>query len=134
MREVVAYASRTLSKTEKKYSQIEKEALVYAAEHFKDFITGIKITFETDHKPLIQILQSKPLDEVTPRLQRIRMRLMRYNYKVNFVPGKQLVLADCLSRNPVECLSSSEREFEEEIDLFVHFVTIGQRQKISFRE
>lgn len=58
LREVLAYASRTLTKTEKKYSQIEKEALAlaYAADHFKDFITGITVTLETDHKPLVQIL------------------------------------------------------------------------------
>jgi len=70
-REIVTYASRTLTGSERKFSQIEKEALalVYAAEHFKDFITGISIILETDHKPLIQILQSKPLDELTPRLQ-----------------------------------------------------------------
>lgn len=124
-RDVVAYASRTLSNSEKKYSQIEKEALalVYAAEHFKDFITGINVTLETDHRPLIQILQSKPLDELTPRLQRIRMRLMRYNYKVIFVPGKQLVLADCLSRNPIGCTNSAGKDFAEEIDHYVHFVT-----------
>lgn len=124
-REIVAYASRTLTSSERKFSQIEKEALalVYAAEHFKDFITGISVTLETDHKPLIQILQSKPLDEITPRLQRIRMRLMRYNYKVIFVPRKQLVLADCLSRNPTEDVGDSDKEFVEEIDHYICFIT-----------
>lgn len=70
-REIVAYASGTLSNSEKKYSQIEKEALVlvYAVEHFKDFITGINVTLKTDHKPLVQILQTKPLDELMPRIR-----------------------------------------------------------------
>ncbi|XP_011859821.1 PREDICTED: uncharacterized protein K02A2.6-like [Vollenhovia emeryi] len=101
-REIVAYSSRTLSDPEKRYSQIEKEALglAIAADKFKEYITGVRVCFETDHKPLIQILQSKPLDEMTPRLQRIRIRLMRYNYVVRWIPGKQLVLADALSRNP----------------------------------
>lgn len=124
-RDIVAYASRTLNNSEKKYSQIEKEALalVYVAEHFKDFITGISVTLETDHKPLIQILQSKRLDELTPRLQRIRMRLMRYNYKVIYVPGKQLVLADCLSRNPIGCANNAGKDFAEKIDHYIRFVT-----------
>ncbi|XP_011145827.2 uncharacterized protein K02A2.6-like [Harpegnathos saltator] len=124
-REIVAYASRTLTNSERKYSQIEKEALAlaYAAEHFKDFITGISIILETDHKPVIQILQYKLLDELTPRLQRIRMRLMRYNYKVIYMPGKQLILANCLFRNPIQSIKNSEKEFEEEIDYYVHFVT-----------
>jgi len=57
---------------------------------------------ETDHKPLLQILQTKHLDELTPRLQGMRLKLMRYNYNMIHVPGKQLILADSLSRNPVE--------------------------------
>lgn len=77
-----------MSPTEQKYSQIEKEALAlaYATENYKEYITGIEITFETDYRPLLQILQLKPIDELTPRLQRIRLRLMRYNYKIIFVP------------------------------------------------
>lgn len=54
-REIVAYASRTLTPGEQKYSQIEKEALAlaYATEHYKEYITGIDVILETDHKPLI---------------------------------------------------------------------------------
>lgn len=93
-------------------------ALAYATEH-KEYITGIEVTLETDHKPLLQILQSKPIDELTPRLQIIRLRLMRYNYKVNFVPGKQLVLADCLSRSPVNESAEGKDDLREEIDCYV---------------
>lgn len=59
-REIVAYASRMLTTTEQKYSQIEKEALALAdaTERFKEYIMGINITLETDHKPLLQILQT----------------------------------------------------------------------------
>lgn len=122
-REVVAYTSRKLSDGEQKYSQIEKEALslVHATEKFKDFVTGINIILETDHKPLLQVLQSKPLDDLTPRLQRIRMRLMRYNYEVRYVPGKQLVLADSLSRNPVAG-KQEDLEIEFENAKYVRFV------------
>ncbi|MBJ4721874.1 Ty3/Gypsy family RNase HI domain-containing protein, partial [Salmonella enterica subsp. enterica serovar Anatum] len=100
-RELVSYALRTMSACEKRYSQIEKEALslAFACERFQEFISGIDVVLETDHKPPIQVLKSKPLDELTPRLQRICMRLMRYNFRVAYVPGKQLVLADSLSRN-----------------------------------
>jgi len=48
---------------------------------------------------------------------------MRYNYKVIFVPGKQLTLADCLSRNPIKDESISGKEFTEEIDHHVRFIT-----------
>ena len=62
---------------------------------------GCDVIFETDHKPLVQILQSKNLDTLTPRLQRFIMRLMRYDYTVVYVPGKDLKIADALSRSPV---------------------------------
>ncbi|KAH0813135.1 hypothetical protein GEV33_009656 [Tenebrio molitor] len=82
VREVVAFASRTLTKTESRYAQIEKEALglTWACEKFKEYIMGLNVVLETDHKPLLEILQTKNLDDLTPRLQRFRIRLMRYTY------------------------------------------------------
>lgn len=126
-REVVAYASRTLSESEKRYSQIEKEALAlsYACEHFRDYIVGIDVVLETDHKPLLQILQTKPLDELTPRLQRIRMRLMRYSYHINFVPGKRLILADYLSRAPVDNSTNAGDDLPEEVKSYVKLIIAG---------
>jgi len=98
-REIVAYALFTLKEAEKRHSQIEKEALAlaFATDYFKDFITRID-NIRDGTQIITQILQSKVLDDLTPRLQRIRLRLMRYNYEVVYVPGKQLVLADCLTR------------------------------------
>ena len=56
---------------------------------------------ETDHKPLVTRLSSKKnLDELTPRIQRFHMRLMKYTYTIAHVPGKELVTADALSRAP----------------------------------
>ncbi|UYV67652.1 K02A2.6-like [Cordylochernes scorpioides] len=81
----IAYVSRTLSETEKRYSQIEKEglAIVWTCDRLKDYVTGIKIHIETDHKPLIAIFTSKSLEDMTPRLQRLKMRMMRYSYQIN---------------------------------------------------
>ncbi|UYV83878.1 hypothetical protein LAZ67_X000489 [Cordylochernes scorpioides] len=70
----IAYVSRTLSETEKRYSQIEKEglAIVWTCDRLKDYVTGIKIHIETDHKPLIAIFTSKSLEDMTPRLLRLK--------------------------------------------------------------
>ena len=59
----VAYASRAMSETEQRYSQIEKEALaiVWACEKFSDYILGKSFQIETDHKPLVPLLFSAPL-------------------------------------------------------------------------
>ncbi|UYV64154.1 hypothetical protein LAZ67_2006790 [Cordylochernes scorpioides] len=68
----VAFASRTLTKTEQGYSQIEKEALAitWACERFKDLVVGKTFLIETDHKPLVPIFTTKDLNDLTPRLQR----------------------------------------------------------------
>ena len=64
----VAYASRSM--TEISYAQIEKEALAttWACERFYDYILGMKIHIETDHKPLVPLLCSKFLDSLPPRI------------------------------------------------------------------
>ena len=57
----VAFASRTLSDTKSHYAQIEKEALalVWSAEKFSDYVLGKPFLFETDHKPLVPLLEAK---------------------------------------------------------------------------
>ncbi|KAJ8332638.1 hypothetical protein SKAU_G00424270 [Synaphobranchus kaupii] len=100
----VAYASRSLTSTEQRYAQVEKEALAltWACERFRDFIIGLHFKLETDHKPLVSLLGGQALDSLPPRIQRFRMRLMRYSYIITHVPGKTLTTADTLSRAPLK--------------------------------
>lgn len=95
----VAYASRALSDTEKRYAQIEKEALATtrACEKFSTYILGRSFLIESDHKPLIPLLNTKHLDDLPPRILRFQLRLAKYEYKANHVPGKLLYVADTLS-------------------------------------
>ncbi|KAL3978677.1 hypothetical protein ACER0C_019739 [Sarotherodon galilaeus] len=118
----VAYASRALSATEQRYAQIEKEALAstWACEKFAEFLIGKTFHIETDHKPLVSLLGSKGLDELPPRIQRLRMRLMRFSYTISHVPGKDIATADVLSRAPVG--DTTEGLPEEEINLYVESV------------
>lgn len=71
----VAYASRTMTPSECRYAQIEKECLglVYGVERFHSYVYGLP-TFvaETDHKPLIAIIK-KNLNQMSPRIQRLMM-------------------------------------------------------------
>ncbi len=98
----VAYASRSMSETEKRYAQIEKEALTatWACEKFNNYILGSKFLIESDHKPLIPLLSSKGLDNLPPRIIRFCLRMDKYDYTIRYVAGKELYTADTLSRAP----------------------------------
>lgn len=116
----VAFTSRAMTPAECNYAQIEKEllGLVMATEKFHEYIYGATIEAETDHKPLIS-LHTKNLSELTPRLQRLMLRLRRYDLKLSYTPGKYLVLADALSRayNKTNTESSSEREVAMHVNM-----------------
>ena len=100
----IVFASRSLNETEMRYAQIEKEALalVYACENFSDYVLGKPVLLETDHKPLVPILGSTSLDILPPQVLRFCIRLMRFQYSINHVPGKTLYMADTLSRAPLD--------------------------------
>ena len=100
----VAYASRAMNETERRYAQIEKEALAvtWACHKFSDYILGSRFEIETDHKPLVPLLSSKQLDCLPPRVLRFRLKLARFDYTVSHIPGKLLVTADTLSRAPID--------------------------------
>ena len=96
----VAYASRALTPAETRYAQIEKEllAIVFACDRFEAYVYGRGlVNIESDHKPLEPIF-SKPLASAPTRLQRMLLRLQKYNLHVRYKKGKDMHLADTLSR------------------------------------
>lgn len=110
----VAYASKSLTPTQQKYAQIEKEtlAIVFGCEKFHTYLFGREFTVTSDHKPL-EVIMSKPLHAVPLRLQKMRVRLQSYNARVIYKPGKLIPVADTLSRQLGEINEISEKcDFE----------------------
>lgn len=77
-------------------------AVVYACERFHSYVYGKCFTVESDHKPL-EMIKLKSLGAAPPRLQRFLLRLQNYDVTIRYKPGKDMLLADALSRlNPLE--------------------------------
>ena len=104
----VAYASRSLTDTERNYAQIEKEmlAIVYGLNKFERYTLGKEVTVESDHKPLEAILK-KELTRAPKRLQRMMLSLQKYQFQVVYKKGQEMYLADTLSRAHEESTESN---------------------------
>nr|XP_050042515.1 uncharacterized protein K02A2.6-like [Dermacentor andersoni] len=89
-----------MTDTEQRYSQTEKEVLAttWAIQRFDEFVRGIPFDVESDHLPLISLLGKMELDVLPPRIERLRLKTMRYQFRMLHVPGKLLATADTLSR------------------------------------
>ncbi|XP_057217097.1 uncharacterized protein K02A2.6-like [Triplophysa rosa] len=95
-----------MTQSECRYAQIEKECLglVFGFDKFHDYVYGLpSFTAETDHKPLIAII-SKNLNEMSPRIQRLMMRLQRYDFELVYTPvsdQKLKQIAEETAKDPV---------------------------------
>ncbi|VDI07841.1 Hypothetical predicted protein [Mytilus galloprovincialis] len=116
----VAYASKSLTTSEINYAQIEKEmyAIVFGCTRFHQYIYGRSIRVETDHKPLVSIMKKSLLD-APARLQRMILRLQRYELDVVHLPGKCIPVADTLSR---KFLSDTYPGLSDSFEAQVHMI------------
>ena len=95
---VVAYASRNLSKSEKRYhsSKLEFLALKWSVcQQFHEYLYGDKFQVYTDNNPLTYMLTSAKLDATG---QRWVAALANYDFTIHYRSGKQNIEADALSR------------------------------------
>ena len=118
----LAHASKTLTDSQKNYSQIEREALsiMYGVTKFKQFLYGRHFTLVTNHEPLTSIFApGKNIPTMTAqRLQRWALTLMGFQFTIKYKHKSQHSNADCLSRLPREpdkTFDSSESEENKEI-------------------
>ena len=137
---IISYASASLTDTEKRYSQTEKEALaiVWACERFHLYLYGVNFEMVTDHKPLEYIYSTKGKRSVcSARIQRWVLRLQPYSFKVVYKPGKENI-ADSLSRLTKKSNENAlKRDIAEEFVKFVaqtaapDAVTIKEIERMS---
>ncbi|XP_055608550.1 uncharacterized protein K02A2.6-like isoform X2 [Uranotaenia lowii] len=137
----IAYASCTMSSTEQRYPQIDKEALaiVWAVKKFFYYLYARKFTLITDHKPLTQILHP---EKSLPTLCISRMAnyadyLAHFNFNVVYKPTSQNTNADYCSRIPSKSTNSGVHslfleEGRNDVDGFDNFA-LHQIQQLPVR-
>lgn len=112
----VFFVSRRLSKAERNYPILHREALaiVFAMEKFYKYVLGQKVIIVTDHKPLLGVFQSKKNNHIiiANRLQRYVSRLSIFEFTIIYKPGRENHVADCLSRLPLN-EKPSQADLEE---------------------
>ena len=103
---IVAYASRTLSAAERKYSSVEREALtiVWATKHFRQYLEDGPVIVRSDCKALEWL---KTARDPTGRLARWAMKLSPYNIIIQHRPGKSNPNDDFVSRYPITSTKAS---------------------------
>ena len=96
----IAFASKTLTDIETQYANIEQECLsvCFSLEKFNTYIYGWHVMVQ-NHKPL-EMIQQKPIHATPPRLQQMLLHMQKYDYTIQYKPGKEMVLANHLSCFP----------------------------------
>ncbi|UYV69883.1 K02A2.6-like [Cordylochernes scorpioides] len=101
----IAFASRTLTEAERRYSQLEKEALsiIFGCEKFRQYLLGREFVLITDNRPLMHIFSSqKPIPIcAASRIKRWSLKLSAFKYTVEFRKTDDNGNADALSRLPL---------------------------------
>ena len=97
----IAFVSKTLIDCEQRYANIERDMLtvVFGSERFHTYLLGKRFLVQSDQKPL-EIIHRKNLAAAPQRLQRMLLRLQPYDFELRYKPGKEMALADTMSRQP----------------------------------
>ena len=104
------FASRFLTDFDSKYfiKELELLAIVWAVEHFRNYVYGVQFKIISDHKALMSVLKSNRGNKTfSSRLTRWVDRLLPFDFEVVQVAGRTLGMADYLSRHPTELQGSS---------------------------
>ena len=119
---LIQAGSHFLTDTESRYVTIELEmlAVCWAVMKCNLFLAGLQhFSVITDHNTLIQIINNCRLDEIeNPRLQRLKTKLMAYNFTAEWINGKKNDAPNALSCNPL--LDPEKADTLAEIDTNGH--------------
>ena len=105
----LSYVSKSLNPAQRNYSatKLEALALVFSLETYRNIILNYPITVFSDHRPLTGIMKKKTKDAC---INRWTLMCQEYAIDLQYLPGKNNVIADALSRLPQVEESSADLE------------------------
>jgi hypothetical protein len=109
----VLFLSRTLNEHEKNYATTHKEclAIVWCIKQCNHYLLGNKFIIRTDHNALKWLMSVK---DHNGKLMRWALTLMEFDFEIQHVKGKTNVVADALSRAPVNMIATENEEKKEQ--------------------
>lgn len=112
----LGYASASFNPAQHKYSATEKElaALRFGIKHFKDYLYSRNYVIRTDHQAILYLDQMKGIDS---RLMRTYEDLQVGSYRLEYVKGSDNVVADALSRAPLDHGTSYDSDHSETVEV-----------------
>ena len=118
----IAYASRSLTDNEHRYAQIEKECLgiAWGCQKFHQYLYARPVHVESDHKPLESLFKKK-LSSAPHIIQRMMLKLQMYDLTVSYKPGREMYIADTLSRAPIKNQGQTD-DVSEFDDIVIHSI------------
>ncbi|XP_014676736.1 PREDICTED: uncharacterized protein K02A2.6-like [Priapulus caudatus] len=125
----IAFASKSLSECEQRYANIEREllAVVFGCEKFHTYLYGKRFVVQSDHKPL-EMIHLKNISSAPQRLQRMLLRIQQYDLQLVYKPGKEVAVADALSRSPVSDSTTID------LDVKFHLVQFSEQRQHELRK
>ncbi|GBL96111.1 Transposon Tf2-6 polyprotein [Araneus ventricosus] len=131
----IAFASRKLSKAETKFAFVELEtiAIVFAVNHFKNYLFGKHFRIYSDQQCLSKIINYK---DPTSRIARWMVTLQQFDYTVIHKPGRLNLMADYLSRASYpndECISEKQPDVNT-LDLEANIFSVNEIPKSEIIE
>ena len=139
---VIAYASKTLGKSERNWSTFDRElwAIIWSIRHFRHYLQGTEFLIVTDHKPLAG-LRKIPLDQdPTGKRGRWATEIETLEWSIVYKPGNSHKNADAMSRllnvdqvsaNLIDVDSNRETNVNSKLTEGIVFENLAQNQKPS---
>ena len=123
----ITFASKSLSETEKCYSNIEWELLgiVFSVLHFKQYVYDHSLMVISDHKPHSTLFQ-KSLQSNAPRLTWMLLKISDYNINVVYWSGNTMPLSDALSWLNSHNVADGNKTEIRNVDVTIHDIEITE--------